>query len=403
MSYFAGFFDGEGSVLIYRRNARMPRGKTPPYQIRATITNTNHEVIECFRDRFGGHVQEYGPEARRRRAWKWTIQCRGAESFLIAIRPYLVVKGKEADVAIAMQGRIAAFKIRNHAKGTWGALPLPSSELEARDTLHAKLQALRAPAVPNRPRLKGEHAHAHFRSRGPRGRHRSRLPARGLRAIRTRGLAHHDHLHRHRRRRGRAGDRLPRDEPRARDRQRERAGDGNADTLQFEVTDTSTWVSANAYPLPSGPAVTSTAANGIWQVDTAGAKRFRVRASAGAAATIVMMASLDSALAAGGTQSVTGTGTAGTPAAGVVTVQGIAAMTPIQVQGETASGSAPGSENPLMMGAFDTANMQKVQSDTSGRLKVVGRGRDRRGGLRLPGATWVAAPSRARPPWSRSR
>jgi hypothetical protein len=26
----------------------------------------------------------------------------------------------------------------------------------------------------------------------------------------------------------------------------------NADTLQFEVTDSSTWVSANAYPLPSG-------------------------------------------------------------------------------------------------------------------------------------------------------
>jgi hypothetical protein len=69
---------------------------------------------------------------------------------------------------------------------------------------------------------------------------------------------------------------------------------------------------------------------------------------------------------------VTGTGTAGTAATGVVTVQGIAAMTPLQVQGETATGAAPGSENPLMMGAFDTANMQKVQSDTSGRLKVVG-------------------------------
>lgn len=144
-SYFAGFFDGEGSVLVYRRSSMMPRGRTAPYQIRATVTNTNRLVIQHFQDRFGGNVKEYGPEARRRRAWKWTVLCREAESFLRCIRPFLVVKDAEADVAIEMQARITAFKTLNHAKGTRGALALPQAEIDARDALHDRIQALRAP------------------------------------------------------------------------------------------------------------------------------------------------------------------------------------------------------------------------------------------------------------------
>ncbi len=52
-------------------------------------------------------------------------------------------------------------------------------------------------------------------------------------------------------------------------------------TLQFEATVGGiNWFSVNATPLPSGAAVTSTTANGAWQVNIGGLSQLRVRVSA---------------------------------------------------------------------------------------------------------------------------
>lgn len=80
------------------------------------------------------------------------------------------------------------------------------------------------------------------------------------------------------------------------------------------------------------------------------------------------------------TQPVTGSGTAGTAASGVITVQGIASMTPVQVSQATASSlnatvvgpaadGAAVSGNPVRIAGKDgSGNTQDVLTDTSGRI-----------------------------------
>lgn len=52
LAYFAGLFDGEGCVQIYKRT-KSGAGKTTPYQIRATMTNTVKCVIDDLAQAFG--------------------------------------------------------------------------------------------------------------------------------------------------------------------------------------------------------------------------------------------------------------------------------------------------------------------------------------------------------------
>lgn len=61
-------------------------------------------------------------------------------------------------------------------------------------------------------------------------------------------------------------------------------------TLLFEgTTDSTTWVSVNAFPVPSGGPVQSTAAVGIWALDATSVSRVRVRASAYTSGTAVVV------------------------------------------------------------------------------------------------------------------
>ncbi len=71
----------------------------------------------------------------------------------------------------------------------------------------------------------------------------------------------------------------------------------------------------------------------------------------------------------------TGTGAAGTAATGVVSVQGIASMTPVQVGGSAADG-ATYSGSPVPVGGTDGTNAQTLLTDTSGRPRVVGAAAD---------------------------
>jgi len=62
---------------------------------------------------------------------------------------------------------------------------------------------------------------------------------------------------------------------------------------------------------------------------------------------------------------VVGTGTAGSPAGGILTIQGVTSMTPVQIQGSVAEG-ASGSPNPVVMGVLATGGLiRQVWSPTA--------------------------------------
>lgn len=111
-AYFAGFFDGEGSVYAASRGGRgRSANRRPSPTIAVCITNTNLEVLEWHRKLFGGSISAKRRKARWRQQYQWMLWARDAGRFLALIRPFLIVKADVVDAAleyIALQALPAA-------------------------------------------------------------------------------------------------------------------------------------------------------------------------------------------------------------------------------------------------------------------------------------------------------
>ncbi len=98
VEYFAGFFDGEGSVHIREK------AKTCRFILTIQVDNTNAEVLYLFKKFFGGKV---GGPYKRGRKWKpiykWVVAARRAENFLKQIQEHLIVKSKQCELALLLR------------------------------------------------------------------------------------------------------------------------------------------------------------------------------------------------------------------------------------------------------------------------------------------------------------
>ena len=91
-AYFAGLFDGEGSLFIHRSNAN-PHQRT----LRVKVTNQSFDVLESIKTIFGGSVSQTTDQNRCKH---WVIMGEPARHFLLAIRPYSRIKAEQIDVAL---------------------------------------------------------------------------------------------------------------------------------------------------------------------------------------------------------------------------------------------------------------------------------------------------------------
>src|SRR5512143_1215393 len=95
LAYAAGIIDGEGSLSM---------GKTHGYvSMELCVAVTDRGLLEWFVARFGGSSTSWHKaNSTNRRVYYWSIrQARALHPFLTAIRPYLVIKGPQADVMLA--------------------------------------------------------------------------------------------------------------------------------------------------------------------------------------------------------------------------------------------------------------------------------------------------------------
>ena len=143
LAYFAGLFDGEGCVLIYKRKTLIENGVTVPYQMRVVVTNTHQGVIEDLKRTFRGSIYAYKPTGGRP-AWKWTAQCKAGSEFLKLVYPYLRIKKEQADVALEFQGLISKSRHRKHP-GFYGQPRISPEDIEKRDNLAQRILDLRKP------------------------------------------------------------------------------------------------------------------------------------------------------------------------------------------------------------------------------------------------------------------
>lgn len=95
-AYIAGIIDGEGCISI----TRMKTGLT----IHVGVTMTNPSAIVLMKSIYGGpsvYITKRAPNHKPVHMWR--VQARKAERLLRDIRPYLLVKAEQCDLALSFR------------------------------------------------------------------------------------------------------------------------------------------------------------------------------------------------------------------------------------------------------------------------------------------------------------
>src|SRR5260370_28700476 len=107
LAYAAGFFDGEGCICIALQKGSSCRGVYYPhirrYFISISMSQNDPAPLRWLVERFGGSSRFL----RGKRSyyqwhyerWNWVLSTNAALRFLRLVRPYLIVKASQADLA----------------------------------------------------------------------------------------------------------------------------------------------------------------------------------------------------------------------------------------------------------------------------------------------------------------
>jgi hypothetical protein len=98
LPYFAGFFDGEGSIGVYT-NGNKHRGRTLRVSITQNVGPEATELLKESRRRWGGALTLMN-RTYARPAWIWQVSASNGVRALRDMRPYLRLKAAQADIAL---------------------------------------------------------------------------------------------------------------------------------------------------------------------------------------------------------------------------------------------------------------------------------------------------------------
>lgn len=153
LAYLAGILDGEGCLRIARSRLRRRPNNSPRHWPVLFVGNVSWLLCEYLRQKFGGSISTRPATSRHREFYLWALTTREAVlSILTAVRPYLLVKGGQADLLIEF---IVGF--RSHKGGGRGrGRRLSPDELARRERICEEVKALnhasRGP-LPGAPRV----------------------------------------------------------------------------------------------------------------------------------------------------------------------------------------------------------------------------------------------------------
>lgn len=106
VGWLAGIIDGEGCITINKQKAGAGGRVNPSYRLFMKVTMGHEVAVRRVRDLLDvGSIQ---PQVARPRAdgvtfnpaWSWWVSANEAAAVLRFLRPYLIVKDEEADVAL---------------------------------------------------------------------------------------------------------------------------------------------------------------------------------------------------------------------------------------------------------------------------------------------------------------
>ena len=137
-AYAAGFFDGEGAVMIWRRAGNfncIDKAGRPYHRLHVTISQVDRKPLDWLKERFGGTVcQKKRPVVanNEKPVWQLAMSSIVPQQFLEAIYPFIVLKRERVDVALKFR-TLVALNVKSGKKG-WTAID---------DELWAKREACR--------------------------------------------------------------------------------------------------------------------------------------------------------------------------------------------------------------------------------------------------------------------
>src|SRR5260370_5358402 len=114
--YAGGFVDGEGCIAVPR--SYVTRSNRFSYGVCVVVCNRDRSVLEWMKTLWGGWVVSLPAQARPRTAWNWRSPTGlSARPFLTGVRPWLRIKGPQADNAL-VSDRAAAERSPDVASRT---------------------------------------------------------------------------------------------------------------------------------------------------------------------------------------------------------------------------------------------------------------------------------------------
>jgi len=143
VAYAAGFFDGEGHISIAKRTARSRKKygtyTYERYDLIVTTSQVFSGPIIWLQERFGGRIRrsiakrsyDRGLYAR----WDWILSSQNGATFLRAVLPYLIVKRREAEIALDFVSTLSLVRP--------GSKKLPAWIQEKRAKLYGEIREAR--------------------------------------------------------------------------------------------------------------------------------------------------------------------------------------------------------------------------------------------------------------------
>lgn len=100
MAYFAGIFDGEGTVTLAKTQISSPKQKLT-YQVRVQVVSTDEWLCQQLRFSFGGTVMPHRvTEGNHKPAYRWLATRVVAKRFMLAILPFSHLKRQRIELAL---------------------------------------------------------------------------------------------------------------------------------------------------------------------------------------------------------------------------------------------------------------------------------------------------------------
>ncbi|MCH7772288.1 MAG: LAGLIDADG family homing endonuclease [Bacteroidetes bacterium] len=142
-AYAAGMVDGDGSICINKKKvSNGPRaGEVQNYYMLVVVTQKDGKVIDWLIGNFGGSTYLHWKGTNTGWSHEWVVNHNNAKDFLKNILPFLVIKKRQAEIAIQFQERLkVGSKDRNEKGRITGKIRLTDYELGIRKKLMEELR-----------------------------------------------------------------------------------------------------------------------------------------------------------------------------------------------------------------------------------------------------------------------